>query len=294
VALTLPSGATLGTAVGTGTIRNDDNQPSITIDDVSLTEGNSGTVGLIFTVSLSNPTDQVVSVDYATADAIATWADNDYVATSGTLTIPAKTNSAQITVQVQGDLCGEPDERFFLDLTNPVNALLGGAQGTGTILNDDDTIAPAVTVVFPNGADSLGVGGVANITWTATDIMGVTTVDILLSRDGGVTFPETIAGGIANTGSFPWIVTAPNTVGATGIIRVNAHDGGCNIGTDVSDAGFTIYTPISGIPVDVGPSMDFALGRIEPNPSQGATRIEFTLPYDVEVSVTIVDLQGRG
>ena len=59
---------------------------SLSIDDVSVTEGNAGTTIATFTVTLSPISGQTVTVDFATADGTATTADNDYVATSGTLT----------------------------------------------------------------------------------------------------------------------------------------------------------------------------------------------------------------
>ena len=53
--------ATIADGSGLGTIRNDDNQPTISINDVSLLEGNSGTTAFVFTVSLSNAS---VAADY--------------------------------------------------------------------------------------------------------------------------------------------------------------------------------------------------------------------------------------
>ena len=61
-------------------------QPSLSINDVSFAEGNSGTTNLIFTVTLSAASNLTVNVNYATANGTATLADNDYQAASGTLT----------------------------------------------------------------------------------------------------------------------------------------------------------------------------------------------------------------
>ncbi len=89
-----------------------DLQPTISINDVNQTEGNSGTTLFIFTVSLSNPSFQPITVDYATADGTATTADNDYSSTSGTLTFAANETSKTISVSVNGDNKFEPNETF--------------------------------------------------------------------------------------------------------------------------------------------------------------------------------------
>src|SRR5207247_2333899 len=80
VVLSGASNATISSTqgTGTGTIQNDDSQPSISIGSASLNEGNSGTTPFAFTVSLSNASSEVVTVNYATADGTATLADSDY------------------------------------------------------------------------------------------------------------------------------------------------------------------------------------------------------------------------
>ena len=76
-------------------------------------------------------------MDYVTSDGTATIAGNDYVATSGTLTFPAGVTTQPIPVPLIGDTTVEPDETFFANLSNPVNATIANGNGTGTILNDD-------------------------------------------------------------------------------------------------------------------------------------------------------------
>ncbi len=137
-----------GQGQGTGTIRNDDAPqplPVASIDDVSETEGNSGTANASFLVSLSRTNNLEVKVDFATVGGTAT-AGSDYVSTNGTLTIPAGSLGKSVTVIVKGDTLVEPDETFFVNLSNPVNAVLGKAQGTGTIRNDDPQPLPTVSI----------------------------------------------------------------------------------------------------------------------------------------------------
>jgi hypothetical protein len=111
--------------------------PSITVADVTVTEGNTGTVGATFTVSLSAASGQTVSVHYATADGTATAAGGDYQPTSGTLTFAPGETSKPLTVPVNGDRLAENDESFLLVLTDPTNAFLADAKGAGNILNDE-------------------------------------------------------------------------------------------------------------------------------------------------------------
>ena len=127
-----------GTPSGTATISDDDPAPDVSIADANVLEGNSGTADLTFDVTLSNASSSDVSVDYATSDGTAT-AGTDYVAASGTLTIPAGSTTGTITVHAKGDTSFEPDETFAVTLS----ALVGGGSitndtATGTITNDDN------------------------------------------------------------------------------------------------------------------------------------------------------------
>jgi len=115
-----------------------DDEPRISIVGSSITEGNSGTKGLTFTVTLSTPYDQPVTVKFATADGTATVADHDYAATSGTLTFAAGQTTKTITVFVYGDKKKEPDEYFSVLLSGAsANSWLYNSTAWGNILNDD-------------------------------------------------------------------------------------------------------------------------------------------------------------
>src|SRR6185295_14758199 len=102
-----------------------------------VTEGASGTVDSIFTVRLSAPSDQVVTVDYFTQNGTAQGNFVDFVSTSGTLVFAPGQIVQTITVQVVGDAVEEPDETFVVNLINASsNARIAAPVGTGTILND--------------------------------------------------------------------------------------------------------------------------------------------------------------
>ncbi|MGK2857350.1 MAG: beta strand repeat-containing protein, partial [Thermoanaerobaculia bacterium] len=134
-------GATISDASGTGTINDDELQPTISIDDVTQLEGAAGLTAFTFTVTLSNPSAQMTTVDFATADGTAT-AGSDYATTSGTVTFLPGDTSEQVVVQVNGDVTNEPDETFFVNLSLPSGAAIVDGQGLGTITNDDLAAAP--------------------------------------------------------------------------------------------------------------------------------------------------------
>ena len=143
VNLTNPVNASIAVAQGIGTIIDDDNPPTLSINNVTQAEGTGGTTTPFeFTVSLSNPSTREITVDYATQDGTAIVADNDYQPRAGTLTFAPGQTVKTISVPVIGDNRDEDDEAFFVNLTNPVNAALDVAQGLGTIVNDD--VAPTV------------------------------------------------------------------------------------------------------------------------------------------------------
>ncbi|HYZ20228.1 MAG TPA: Calx-beta domain-containing protein, partial [Gaiellaceae bacterium] len=110
--------------------------PELSIDDATVTEGNSGTVQATFTVTLTPASAEAVSVDYATADGTAV-ADEDYEPRSGTLTFEAEQTVRTINVRVRGDTLAEPDETYFGELSNATNATIADGQGLGTIVDDD-------------------------------------------------------------------------------------------------------------------------------------------------------------
>lgn len=110
--------------------------PGLTVFDVSVTEGQSGTRTASFYVRLSFASASDVTVAYGTANGTAI-AGTDYNQKSGTLTIPAGQTIRTIEVTVRGDRQREADERFFMNLANPSGATIVDGQGVGTVQNDD-------------------------------------------------------------------------------------------------------------------------------------------------------------
>jgi hypothetical protein len=131
------SGTTRLAASSANVVQTVDALPTLSIDDVSVTEGNSGTTHAVFTVSLSSSTHTAtVQVSYATADGTAS-SPGDYAARSGVLTFAPGTTTQTVAVTVNGDYVIEPTEAFTVNLTAPSNAAIAHGQGTGTIVNDD-------------------------------------------------------------------------------------------------------------------------------------------------------------
>jgi hypothetical protein len=132
----LSGGGTITDAQGEITILNDDGAAGLSVADQSTIEGNTGAADALHLVTLSVASASSVTVDFATADGTAT-AGSDYTATTGTLTFAPGTVVHNVTVSITGDTTVEPDETYFVNLTNAVGAAIVDGQGLGTIVNDD-------------------------------------------------------------------------------------------------------------------------------------------------------------
>lgn len=242
-----------------------------------------------------------------------------------------------------------------------------------------DLFDPTVTVLSPNGGENLLSGTSANLTWNAADNVGVTSVDVLLSRSGPAGPFTTIVSGYPNSGSLAWLVTTPATTNA--YLRVVAHDAENNTGADLSDQSFTIVDAATATllasfvanPIDRGIELrwqigdptafqsvqlarasssagpweplslaltdgadgttavdaaatsgttywyrltgvtrqgqtvtlgtisgtagaavtQFAITHVSPNPTHGMTNIEFTVPRQSDVRISVMDVVGR-
>ena len=147
VNLSNPVNATITDNQAQVSILNDDG-PVLSVSDVTLEEGNSGTVNAFFTVALSEISAEVVTVAFSTVDGTATAADNDYapVVTPGTLKFTSGDTSLSVSIPINGDTNPEATEFFEILLSNAVNATITDARGTVTI-EDDDTLADLEVMV---------------------------------------------------------------------------------------------------------------------------------------------------
>src|SRR6266508_3651657 len=165
----------------------DDDGPEISIGDVTVAEGDSGTVTASFLVSLSAASPQTVTVQYATANGTAT-APDDYLAASGTLTFQPGRTTRPVAVTVNGDTIDEEDETYFVNLSSPVNATIVDGQGLGTI-TDDDGIP---TLSIGDATVTEGNSGTVNATFTVTlsPASGQTVSVDYATADGTATAPD--------------------------------------------------------------------------------------------------------
>lgn len=114
--------------------------PSINVSNPTIAEGNTGMFSATFTVSLSAPPLQPVTVHYATSNGTAS-AGSDYQAASGTLTFAPGETSKTINVLINGDRVAEPNEAFAVNLSGATNATIADGQGVGTIVDDEPRIS---------------------------------------------------------------------------------------------------------------------------------------------------------
>ena len=123
------------------TVTDDEGTSSFSIGDASVTEGDSGTADLTFTVTLSPAADMATTVAWATSTAQGdtATAGTDYTAGSGTLSFAKGDTSKTVTVKVTGDEVDEANETLTVTLSAASDGLsIGDATATGTITDDDD------------------------------------------------------------------------------------------------------------------------------------------------------------
>ena len=142
VNLSNASGAAIGDAQGVGTILNDDG-PTVSVADVAVAEGNSGSKLLTFTVKLSQAAAGPVTYTATTSNGSA-FAPGDYTASSlAGQTIATGQLSKTFAVTVLGDATAEPNESFAVTLSAVTGASVLDDRAVGTILNDD---SPRVSI----------------------------------------------------------------------------------------------------------------------------------------------------
>ena len=194
VILTLASGTgyTIGTTNAvTGTITNDDIS-QLSINNITVVEGQDNNATL--TVTVNNPNPQPISVNYATAPVNAT-ANVDYTSKTGTITIAANTSTATISIPILNDNLNEANETFAINLSNPVNATLTNNKGIVTI---SDTLTANVTTTLPANVENLTLTGTTNINGTGNTLNNIITGNSGNNILNGATGIDTLIGGLGN------------------------------------------------------------------------------------------------
>lgn len=121
---------------------------TLLLQNAIVTEGDSGTSMCTLNLIISPVGSKTITVDYFTRDGSAV-ANQDYIPTSGTLTIEKNISMVQISVAVIGDTFKENEEVFYVILRNAKNADIGDGQGNCIIKDNDTIVAPSATPVTP-------------------------------------------------------------------------------------------------------------------------------------------------
>ena len=241
------SGTSGSLTVNSATISltDDDATPTLSINSPSVSEGDSGSTSLTYTVTLSAASGRQVTVQYADAGTGTATSGTDYTAiTGGTLTFAVGTTSQTFDVSVTGDALGESNETVVVTLSNAANATISAGTGTGTI-TDDDAAPTSITLTVDDNSVAED-DGATTITVTATvdgatRFATATTVTVSVAGSGtasAVDFGavsdfdiEIAAGAESDTGSFTLTPTDDATdetdetvtvSGASGTLTVNS------------------------------------------------------------------------
>ena len=270
------------------TLVDDDGEPSLAINAPSVTEGDSGSASLNFTVTLSPASAGEVTVDYAEGTGGTAVSGTDYTApASGTLTFAAGDTSGTITVSVTGDSTDEPDETVVVTLGNASGATIGSGTGTGTITDDD--AAPTVTLAVADDSISENGGSTtvsATLSHPSSEATTITIAALANAYTVGADATITIAAGdTANASDTATINAVDNDTGeADRSVSVTGSASNTQGIGRVTGAGLTLEDDDGGSgptgPSDGEPTMSIN----SPSVAEGAAGTTATLTFTVSLS----------
>ena len=289
VTLSAGTGYTVGAPnSGTVTIESDDVQ-TISINDVTLAEGNGGTTNFVFTVSVDGG-NAVGDIDFTvdTGGGTAT-AGTDYIAINGgNGTINDGDSNTTVTVSVNGDTLVEGNETFNVTLSGISNGTASDATGVGTITNDD---IAGITITETLGSTQTDESGTTDTFTVVLDAQPQT--DVRLSVVSLETEEGTVNPSILTFTNGNWNI--PQLVTVTGIDDdVVDGDQGFDIRIRVLDA--TSDDAFDGIPDQrvSATNIDDDIAGIQLNTTTGTTTeiggaalFRFTLDAQPTDDVTI-------
>jgi len=247
--------------------------PSISVRDVLVVEGNSGTTQATFVVALSGPATQSVSFSFATSNGTAT-SGSDYVTTSGALTFAPGEVEKPVVVLVNGDTVDEAQETLFLDISNVQNATVTSSRGTGFIVDDDGP-----TISINDVTVTEGNAGTKAATFTLT--LSGSSVEPIAIR--AITTPGTANGSI-DYNSINLVVTfSPGTVTRTfdvGIIGDTNLESNETFSVNLSDPFGTTIADSAGVGTILDDDTLLALEESGPAPQEAAAFESLLLTRD--------------
>jgi len=185
-------------------------------------------------------------------------------------------------------------ETYLASTGEQRDRLLAATHGRGVYRAALDTQPPGLVLTYPNGTENVPIGGSLSIAWQGSDASPPVNMLVLLSRDGGSTYPESLATGIVTMGTtfgytIPWTATGPPTNNAR--VQVKATDALGNVNPATFSPGFRIYDPADAVAGDVPDR--FALGRPSPNPGRVPVGLDFAVPRAAAVEVSVLSVDGR-
>ncbi len=171
-------------------------------------------------------------------------------------------------------------------LTVRDNVLNGGATARDDVKITVDGNSGPFLVTSQTTATTLNVNSTQTITWdvanTAAAPVNATNVNILLSTDGGMTFPNVLISNTPNDGTED--VTLSNITTTQARIKVEAAN---HIFYAVNSANFSIDNAAS-----VGDEL-FTNFKLFPNPSNGMITVSFDVESSNDVNIELFDIRGR-
>jgi sugar lactone lactonase YvrE len=287
VALSAPTGGAVlaGASSTLVTVSDDESRPYVSISDVRINEGQTGTTEAQFLVSLTNASTETVTVNYATGDGTASAA-SDFVAASGTLTFAPLVTSQLVKVKINGDYAVEPDETFIVTLSGQVNASLGRSQALGTIANDDSAgrfqfATPSYGQPEDGGGVTItvnranGLSGAASVNYAVTGGTATSGTDYA-AVSGTLNFAE---GEASKTFSVQLIADTTNEPSETVVLTLSAPTGGALLGVPSS----TTLTIVN----DDQPTYRFAETFYEAGEADGRVVLTVTRGGDPNASASV-------
>jgi uncharacterized repeat protein (TIGR01451 family) len=297
--------------------------PGFTVGAPSVAEGNDGTTTAVFDVALTGAACSALPFTFTTAMVadpdVAAQPTQDFVAASGSFSIPAGETSYQIPVTILGDMLVEPDELFDLVVTANFTGPVIGATATGTIVNDD--APPVVTLAGPQAADegssqaysfvvaSNGPFTVSSAACGAGTLTGA--VSTVQNPGGGGSGSFTCAFGNGPAATQVTVQVegngAPSNVGAVDVSIANLAPAVVLTGLEsvesggLASYGFTVTDPggdafvLGAASPGCGINGTLVAGSLVVNPAGGSFQCQFTTgPATSEVAVQVTDADGAG
>jgi hypothetical protein len=163
-----------------------------------------------------------------------------------------------------------------------------GEDESDSVFSIIDNEAPQVTVLVPNGGEIWYCDTMYTIEWRSQDNVGIDSLDIHLSYDGGVTYPLLITHINGNDSTFDW--TVPDTTSEDCLVRVTCYDVAGSVTVDESDSVFIIG--YYGIEEILGIPRYFAIDFISSNPFVRNLMLKLQVPHTMKITVSVYDVQG--